>query len=34
MVQLRYISGYESQYSASKDGKIFSHKRNRFFKTL
>ena len=30
MAQLRYISGYEGQYSASKDGKIFSHKRNRF----
>jgi len=32
MAQLRYISGYEGQYSASKDGKIFSHKRNRFLK--
>jgi predicted N-acyltransferase len=30
MAQLRYISGYKGQYSASKDGKIFSHKRNRF----
>jgi predicted N-acyltransferase len=30
MAQLRYISGYEGQYSASRDGKIFSHKRNRF----
>ena len=32
MVQLRYISGYEGQYSASKNGKIFSHKSNKFLK--
>jgi hypothetical protein len=30
MAELRYISGYEGQYSASTDGKIYSHKRNRF----
>ena len=30
MAQLQYIKGYEGQYSASKDGKIFSHKTNRF----
>jgi len=32
MAQLQYIKGYEGQYSASKDGKIFSHKTNRFLK--
>ena len=27
---MKYILGYEGQYSVTRDGKVYSHKRNRF----
>jgi len=32
MAELKFIEGYEGQYSASPEGKIFSHKTNRYLK--
>jgi len=29
---MKYILGYEGQYSVTKDGKVYSHKRNRYLK--
>ena len=29
---MKYIKGYEGNYSATEDGKIFSHRRNKYLK--